>query len=232
MCGDTVVKCPPLKSMLSVKRQFALSLALLLGLSMLQATATGKQISKSERTRQTAEWNVNEGEKLEAKVVSDSESLSGDLKVFKGSNLLFKHRMGLFPDSMFVLDDGNLVTLWTHGNGATTLHVLGYSHGKVRTVLETFCGKLRPEFVYQNAAHIMGEASVDENGKSHIRGGPFYQQRIIVPTTDWVEVKKPYLGFGKSDYLPTSADIYTWDEQHEKYNVRKNIPWQSRLNNL
>lgn len=91
---------------------------------------------------------------------------------------------------------------------------------------------MRPEFVYQSHAHLMGDAAPDKTGKMTDRGGPFFKQRIIVPLTDWKPLAKPYLGFGNREYLPLAADIYVWDEKLWKYTVHHRVPWDQRLSGL
>lgn len=171
---------------------------------------------------------------LEAKLVTSDNSQTGLLQVFEGKKLVFSCEPGaLFPYSLSVLDDGNLATLWHTGGGGDAYYrliVFTHSQGKVQKVLEAASG-MAPEFVYQSEGHLMGSAFKNRNGKWQTLGGPFFLQRILITKTDWVELKKPYLS-GKSERQPVSADIYTWDENTGKYKVRRNIPWNRRLQDL
>ena len=171
---------------------------------------------------------------LKARIVGSNAA--GILQIF-GNNQeqLFSYApgFGLYPSDLFVLNDGNLATLWTTGLGSYChLRVFAYSNAKVHMVLQTTSDSLQPEFVYQAEGHIMGEAIRDKNGKLHDRGGPFFQQRIIVPNVEWVLLDKPYLGFENRDKQPVTADIYTWDRKGGKYTVRHKVPWRKRLQML
>ncbi len=86
---------------------------------------------------------------------------------------------------------------------------------------------LDPEFVYQSEGHIMGEV---QNGQ--LRGGPFFEQRIVIPHTEWAALRSKYLGNRDTDKQPISADIYTWDRKTGKYKVRSKVPWRKRLQML
>jgi hypothetical protein len=157
---------------------------------------------------------------------SPTES-SGILQIFKDDKLLFFYDPGsLYPDSVVTLTDGNLATTWNTGLGSYChLFVFTYAHGKARMVLHTVSNGLRPEFVYQDKGHIMGTSFQDKKGKMQVRGGPFFQQRIIVANAASAIPK----GASKSELLPVTANIYTWDEKIGKYKVRSDVPWAQRL---
>jgi hypothetical protein len=160
-------------------------------------------------------------------------SSEGVLRISREEEQLFSYDpgFGLCPCSMFPLADGNLATVWETAMGSHFhTFIFSYSKGKVSIVLHTVSDGMLPEFVYPNAGHVMGATVKGNNGKpEEIVGGPFFRQRIIVPNTEWVELKKPYVGSRSQDKQPITADIYSWDEKAGKYSVRSKVPWRERL---
>jgi hypothetical protein len=171
-------------------------------------------------------WSPH-GIKLNAKIFSQSaETEWGVFRIMKDGQTLFEFDPKvLYPQSMTVLDSGNLAVQWREGIGSINhLFVYAFINGKVRQVLNAECNGLHPEFAYPTEAHIMGR--LRKNGR--VDGGPFFEQRIINPHTDWISS-----GAGrKTELSPVSADIYTWDDRSGKYNVRTSVPWGERLGHL
>jgi hypothetical protein len=109
----------------------------------------------------TAEVLSNEVE-LEAKILSRGSIENRILKVFREDKLLFSYNpgFGLYPRSLFVLNDGNLATIWGSGIFSYVhLFVFAYSHGKVHLALHTVSNSMDPEFVYQSEGHITGQTA-------------------------------------------------------------------------
>jgi hypothetical protein len=176
----------------------------------------------------TVEVSSNEVE-LEAKILARGSIDHRVLKIFRENRLLFIYDpgFGLYPRNLFVLNDGNLATIWISGIFSYVhLFVYTYSNGKVHLALHTVSNSMDPEFAYQSKGHIMGEF---ENGQ--LRGGPFFQQRIIVPNTERTALKTPYLK-ENVDKQPISADIYSWERKTGKYKVLSKVPWRKRFQML
>lgn len=204
------------------------------------ATPVNRRNAKGQKTGRVLMmqlWSVPDGSsegrsvELEARIIEREAAIhEGILQIFEDRKLIFSDDVSLFPESLFTLDDDNLATLWSHPNGAWTLIVYTFKNHKVKIALEGFGGKLRPEFVYPSKGHIYGYADTD--GKPRIiRGGPYYRQRILIPDTDWIMLKKPYVG-RTSDLQPVTVDIYTWNESKGNYDAKLKVPWNQRLQNL
>lgn len=178
-------------------------------------------------------WHTDEDDwehPLIVKVVHTQDSNTGELKIFNKGNQVFSFNPDLYPESVFILDDGNLATLWSHGNGTRHFYVFGESKGKFRVLIDAV-SKLDPEYVYQQKGHFFGSAELDKNGRMQVRGGPFFEHRIIISDLGWVLLKKPYLDLNR-DLQPITADIFTWNEKIGAYEVRKKVPWLKRLESL
>lgn len=174
-----------------------------LGLAIVCSNSNATPIDRRHAKRQKTGrvlmmqlWSVPDASndksiELEAKIVEREEAIhEGILQIFRNKKLIFSDDVSLFPESVFSLDDDNLATLWSHANGAWTLNVYSFRNNEVKMVLEGLGGKMRPEFVYPSKGHIFAYA--DNDGKPQkVRGGPFYHQRILIPHTDWVTMKKP-----------------------------------------
>jgi len=204
------------------------------------ATPVNRRNAKGQKTGRILMmqlWSVPDASnndksiELEARILERETAIhEGILQIFEDKKLIFSDDVSLFPENMFTLDDDNLATLWSHANGAWTLNVYTFRKNKVKMVLEGFGGKLRPEFVYPSRGHIFGYTDTD--GKPRItKGGPFYYQRILIPHTDWITLKKPYIG-RRSDLQPVNVDIYTWNKSKGEYDAKLKVPWNQRLQSL
>ncbi len=161
---------------------------------------------------------------LEAKILARESIGNRVLKIFSDDKLLFSFNpgFGLYPRNLFVLNDGNLATVWVTGIFSYVhLFVFTYSNDKVHLALHAVSNSLDPELVYQSKGEIM------ESEQKHSRAVS-YLQRIIVPNVEWVRKK----GDSETDKQPVSADIYTWNRTTGKYSVRRKVPWSKRLQAL
>ena len=149
---------------------------------------------------------------------AQKDQTQGVLDVYQGAKRIFSFDSAQTPLSMFTMGkSGNLATVWEAGDGTYILCVFAYQNGKVKKVLEG-SSKLMPEFVY--APTPPGSLLVDSN--QPVPGG-YWSQRIIIANMDWVHDTKT----GASEYLPLTADIFTWDGK--SYQVRENVKWADRL---
>jgi hypothetical protein len=161
---------------------------------------------------------------LEAKILARESVGNRVLKILRDDKLLFSFNpgFGLYPRSLFVLNDGNLATVWITGIFSHVhLFVFTYSNDKVHLALHAESNSLDPELVYQFKGDIL------ESERKQSRFVP-YMQRIIVPHVEWVRKK----GNSDIDKQPVSADIYTWNRTTGKYSVCRKVPWSKRLQAL
>lgn len=137
------------------------------------------------------------------------------LRMLKNGKVIFKYAASAWSvASIHSLDDGNLATIWVAGCGnIRNLVVFGYSKGKVRVVLKAQSHGMDPEYIYNLRGNAMGSDKVL----------PSYQQRIVVPQTEWNETQQ---------LVAVSADIFTWNPKTGKYKVQKNVPWTKRFKYL
>jgi hypothetical protein len=167
--------------------------------------------------------DVDANEDLQVEVLPGFEAI---LHVYKGKRLIFRFRPGIQLFRVFLLDDGNLATIWTGAGGSHfRLIVFGYSHGKVLQVLSTLSDGLMPEFAYLTDGHILVSTEVDKKGIRHLVGHSL-QHSIIVPNVKWIE------SASGGEELPVSADIFTWNEKTGNYDVRKNVSWDKRFRKI
>jgi len=152
-----------------------------------------------------------------AVVQSAKEPTRSALECYQGAKRVFTFTSEQNPLAIFVMGEaGNLITLWEAGDGTYILCVFTYSDRKINKALEA-SSKLMPEFVY--APTPPGSLIVDAT--QPVTGG-YWSQRIIVANMDWVHDAN-----GGKDYLPITADIFTWDGK--RYQVREQVKWAERL---
>ncbi|MBA3993301.1 MAG: hypothetical protein C0469_07220 [Cyanobacteria bacterium DS2.3.42] len=136
----------------------------------------------AENIRFFVPWTPVEKVHLTVKVKSSSKTEDA-LSVLSDDKTICKYHPTLLSlISAFILDDGNLGTLWVEGIGNLRhLVVFSYSKGKVFEVLHTVSNGLNPEFAYQSGGLIMH--------KNTEKDGNYLRQRIIVPNTELVQEK-------------------------------------------
>ena len=201
-----------------------LSLAIIFCTSYLKAIAgeEGKAKKESDDTFVHLWSPENEyGEGPDLKVVV-RKFYPNTLKVLDGEKAIYAFDLQCYPDSVLSLSDGNLGVLGITGAGYCSLFAFHFSNGKISNVLVTPGCKLPPEFVYQTKGTIMGCVHKDQTGKFTSRGIPFFTHRIIAPNAEWAG----------EELVPVSANIYSWNYDKNKYDVRKNVPWKRRLSGL
>jgi hypothetical protein len=209
-----------------MKKTFSalLLLAILLGNGAIAATLPPELVDAASQGRLLSlqSWNpdnTTEGS-LTAAIVQPAkpEQIRSALVVYQATRRIFSFSSEQSPLWMFTTSElGNLATVWEAGDGTYILCVFAYQDGKVKKVLEG-SSKLMPEFVY--APTPQGSLLVDS--KRQVPGG-YWSRRIIIANMDWVHDAKT----GASEYLPLTADIFTWDGK--RYVVRENVKWTDRL---
>lgn len=186
-----------------------------------EAVESKKETIDAETIRFSVPWTPAEKVHLTVKVRSSSETEDA-LSVNNDDKTICKYHPTLLSlISAFILDDGNLGTLWVEGIGNLRhLVVFSYSKGKVSEVLHTVSNGLNPEFAYQTVGLVMHHRTEKD--------GNYLRQRIIVPNTELVQDKSK----AAPELLPVSVDIYRWNESSSKYTSKKKIPWSERFDNL
>lgn len=158
--------------------------------------------------------------------ISEGLKAEGVLTIFKEGKPIFRFEPHIYPDSMFVLQDGNLATQWFHGNGTKHIYVFANSNGSVRRVLDA-SSKLPPEYVFLSKGRLAGEGVEGQDGKWRIKGGPFLKQSILTSKVDWVA--RAGDSGNHSELRPISATRFTWNTKSERYEAIENVPWEKRF---
>lgn len=161
-------------------------------------------------------WRTNSGNLLTVKIVQTGsgryrmEFINGDNTVYSVS--VPPSDLGSYPDSMFILDDGNLASLWTSGGPYFILNVFSFRGGKVQRVLRE-SSKARPELVYSTDS-VFDTDKIKANG----------YQRIIVSKSTWSQITPRVL-----KQVLSTANIYWWNEKKGIYSSERNVIWKNRL---
>lgn len=144
----------------------------------------------------------------------------GKLQFYLDEKLVFTFAPKLYPIGLLTLDDGNLASIWSHGNGKKRIVVFSEENAQIKEKLNE-ASKLMAEFCYVGRFRQNDFKKLSKNNSR-------LPQCILIPQLEWKETTSN----GKNvEFQPISrfASVFCWNRSQRKYLELRNVEWDKRL---